>query len=253
VLDDKFDLSPKLQIIWPVLASAVVVIGGVSIEKITNPFGGYIVLSGLASASIIFIWLLGMIYTTKLLDGVDGLVGGVVMIGGCIIFLFTITDKYYQPDISYASLILVGVSLGFLVLNWNPAKIFLGESGSSFLGFILGVLAIISGGKIAIALLVMALPIMDVVWTIVRRVRSGKNPFRSADRKHLHHRLLDLGLGHKNTALVYYLFAGSFGLLAIFMQNKGKLFALLFLIFFMIFLVLGLNYIDKERPVEYDN
>ncbi len=246
ILDDKLNLSPKFQIIWPVLAIFSVIVGGVGIEKITNPFGGLIEINLYISGVIIFVWLLGMMYTTKLLDGLDGLVSGVVLIGSCIIFLFTISERYYQYDIAVVSLILTGVCFGFLILNWHPAKIFLGESGSLFLGFILGVLSIISGAKIAIALLVMALPIMDVFWTVLRRLKAGKNPFKFADKKHLHHRLLALGLGQRKTAFIYYAFAGFFGLSALFMQSCGKIFSLIFLVFLMFLIVFYFNFLEKN-------
>lgn len=244
-LDDKYNLKPSKQIIFPLLAIASVLIGGVSIEKITNPFGGYFY-PGLLSAFIIIIWLLGMMYTTKLLDGIDGLVAGVTAIGGLIIFLFTITTKYYQPDIGLAALIFAGACLGFLVFNWHPAKIFLGEGGSLLLGYILGVLAIISGGKIAIALLVMGIPIMDVIWTIARRLYAGKNPFKFADRQHLHHRLIDIGLSQRKIVLLYYFFAAVFGLSALFLQSSGKLLVLGLLIFIMIVMVGIFRSLDKR-------
>ncbi len=262
ILDDKYRLKPGQQIIFPILAALSVIAGGVSIEKITNPLGGFIYLENwrwpivswggtvhylvLWSDLIIFVWLLGMMYTTKLLDGLDGLVSGVTAIGGLIIFLFTMTTRYYQPDIGLAALILAAACLGFLLFNWHPAKIFLGEGGSLLLGYLLGVLAIISGGKIAIALLVMGLPIMDVVWTIVRRIRAGKNPFKFADRKHLHFRLLDLGLGQRKTVLIYYFFASLFGLSALFLQSLGKLLALSVLVLIMLFLVVGFGYLEKR-------
>ena len=213
-LDDKYNFSPKKQIIFPLLAIAAVLIGGVEIAKLSNPFGGYFSLNVIAWLSPLFIalWLMGMMYTTKLLDGVDGLVSGVSTIGALVIFLFTLTTKYYQPDIAFVSLVLAGAILGFLFYNFNPASIFLGEGGSLFLGYALGVLAIISGGKIAIALLVMGIPILDVAWTILRRLLSGKNPFKTADKKHLHHRLLALGLSQKQTVLVFYFFSALFGL-----------------------------------------
>jgi len=185
-------------------------------------------------------------YTTKLLDGLDGLVSGLGAIGAFIIFLFTITTKYYQPDIGLAALILAGACLGFLVFNWHPAKIFLGEGGSLLVGFLLGVLAIISGGKIAIALLVMGLPILDVAWTIVRRLADGKNPFRFADRLHLHHRLYDLGLGQRRTVLIYYLISTVFGLSALFLQSQGKMLALAVLLMIMLGLVISLRYLAKS-------
>lgn len=262
-LDDRYELKAKYAIIFPVLASLLVVAGGVEIEKITNPLGGYIYfdtikipilnINGLwyyfvlFSDLLIFAWLLGMMYTTKLLDGIDGLVTGVVAIGAFIIFLFTTSDQYYQGDIALASIILCAACVGFLVFNWHPASIFLGEGGSLLLGFILGVLAIISGGKIAIALLVMGIPIMDVAWVIFRRVREGKNPFKFADRKHLHHRLLSLGIGQKKTVLVYYLFASGFGLCALFLQSIGKVFALGALLLSMMLIVVFFNYLDKKN------
>jgi UDP-GlcNAc:undecaprenyl-phosphate GlcNAc-1-phosphate transferase len=245
-LDDKYGISPKYQVIWPVLASLSVIAGGVSIAKITNPLGSFFYFGPILSGTFIFLWLVGMMYTTKLLDGIDGLVTGVTAIGALIIFLFTMTTRYYQPDLGVAALILAGCSLGFLVFNWHPAKIFLGEGGSLLLGYVLGVLAIISGGKIAIALLIMGLPIMDVVWTIARRIGAGKNPFRFADRKHLHFRLLDLGLGQRKTALVYYFFAAVFGLSALFLQSTGKLVALGFLVIIMLGAVIIFSRRDRK-------
>lgn len=245
ILDDKFNLAPAWQFIWPVLAVAAVIIGGVNIEKITNPFGGYLYM-GFWSAVIIALWLLGMMYTTKLLDGVDGLVSGVVGIGAFVIFLFTMTTKYYQPDIGMAALVLSAVCLGFLIFNWHPASIFLGEGGSTLLGFILGVLAIISGGKIAIALLVMGIPILDVAWTIIRRIINGKNPFRFSDKLHLHFRLLNLGIGQRRTVIVYYVLSGLFGLSALFVQGMGKIFSLAILVIIMLGFVIAFNYIDRR-------
>ncbi|MCU0679584.1 MAG: undecaprenyl/decaprenyl-phosphate alpha-N-acetylglucosaminyl 1-phosphate transferase, partial [Planctomycetes bacterium] len=118
------------------------------------------------------------------------------------------------------------------------------------LGYILGVLAIISGGKIAIALLVMGLPILDVAWTIIRRLAAGKNPFKFADRKHLHFRLLDLGFGQRKTVLLYYFFSAIFGLSALFLQSRGKLLALSVLLLIMLIFIIGFNYLDKKsnRP-----
>lgn len=244
-LDDKFNLKPGQQILVPILAIVAVVLGGVEIEKISSPLGGYIYL-GNWSVLLISAWLLGMMYTTKLLDGMDGLVSGVSGIGAFIIFLFTLTSRYYQPDISLASLVLAGAIFGFLILNFHPAKIFLGEGGALFLGFALGVLAIISGGKFAIALLIMGIPILDVLWTIIRRLASGKNPFKSADRKHLHHRLYDLGLGQRKTVLIFYAFSAIFGFSALFFQSRGKLFALIVLALTMLALIIGFGWLDKK-------
>jgi len=244
--DDKYRLKAGVQLVAPVLAIILVLLGGIEISKMSNPFGGYLYFDKFLSNIFLFVWLMGMMYTTKLLDGVDGLVSGVVGIGAFIIFLFTMTTKYYQPDIGFASLILFATCVGFLILNWHPAKIYLGEGASLFLGYALGVLAIISGGKIAIALLVMGIPIMDVFWIIIRRLREGKNPFKFADRKHLHFRLIDLGLSPVKTVLFYYLISTIFGLSALFLQSLGKALTIGFLILFMLSLVLFFRYIDNK-------
>ncbi len=247
-LDDRYNLPPWQQFIFSVLAALSVVWGGVEIAKITNPFGGLIVLPAILSAGLIVVWLLGLMYTTKLLDGVDGLVAGISFIGALVIFLFTLTTRYYQPDIALAAAILSGAILGFAVFNWHPAKIFLGEGGSLFCGFALGVLAIISGGKIAVTLLVMGIPILDVIWTIIRRLSQGKNPFRFADNKHLHHRLLGLGLGQRGTVLVFYILALGFGLSGLFLQSRGKILALGLLLLLMFLIVIFFSSLDKRRP-----
>jgi len=248
-LDDKYNLSAKKQFIFPLLAAIAPIIGGVGIEKLSNPLGGIIAVPALVSAVLIILWLLGMMYTTKLLDGVDGLVSGLGAIGAIIIFLFTSSAHYLQPDIALAAWIFASACLGFLVLNFNPAKIYLGEGGSLLIGYVLGLLAIISGGKIAIALLIMGLPILDVIWTISRRFVNGKNPFKLADRKHLHHRLLDVGLSPRQTVFVYYIFAALFGLAGLILQSRGKLIAFVVLVVIMLLIIIFFSWWEnKHRP-----
>ncbi len=247
-LDDKYGLKPSQQIIFPLLAVLSVILGGVEIAKLTNPWGGFFVLgASLISPILIFFWLFGLMYTTKLLDGVDGLVSGVSAIGGLVIFLFTLTTKYYQPDLALAALIFAAACLGFLALNFHPAKIFLGEGGSLLLGYILGVLAIISGGKIAITLLVMGLPVLDVLWTIIRRLAKGRNPFKAADKKHLHFRFLELGWSQTKTVFTYYALALIFGASGLFLQSRGKIWALSVLGLLMLGIVIGFWALDRRR------
>ena len=249
VLDDKYNLLPGKQIIFPLLAILSVILGGIEIARLSNPFGEILTLDFnlLISPLLVSLWLLGMMYTTKLLDGVDGLVSGIGVIASIIIFLFTLTTNYYQPDIAFAALLFAGSIIGFLIFNWNPAKIFLGEGGSLLIGYVLGVLAIISGAKIAMALLIMGIPILDVAWTIFRRLLQGKNPFRFADRKHLHHRLLDLGLSQKQTVLVFYFLSFIFGFSGLFLQSRGKFIALLFLTVLMFLIVLIFWFLDRKK------
>ncbi len=246
IIDDVKKLSAGKQIIFPVLAAVCVIVGGVGIEKVTNPFGGYIYLAPAVSAAFAFVWILGMTYTTKLLDGLDGLVTSVAGIGSFIIFLFTMTTRWYQPDVGFAALMVSAACFGFLILNWHPAKIFLGEAGSLFLGFMLGVLSIISGGKIAIALLIMGIPILDVAWTIVRRLMAGRNPFRFGDRQHLHFRLLDSGIGPRVTVVLFCSASLIFGLSALFLQSRGKIISLIGLAVVMALVLIGFNLLDRK-------
>lgn len=264
LIDDIKKLSPLKQFIFPLLAALAVVISGVGIEKITNPSGGYLYLDtlqfpifiwgdktlyfNLISDSFTILWILGMTYTTKLLDGVDGLVGSITVVGSLVIFLFTTTTRWLQPDIAFAALMLAAASLGFLFLNWHPAKIFLGEGGSLFLGFMLGVLSIISGGKIAIALLIMGIPVLDVIWTIIRRIIKRQSPFK-ADRFHLHFRLFDAGLGPRLTVLTFCLISLVFGLSGLFLQSRGKIYSLLGLFVLMLIFLGAFRWLDRREVV----
>ncbi len=244
-LDDKYRLKPWQQFIWPVLAALVVVFLGIKVGYVTNPFASgtgpfgrslfYFV--PLAGAIFSFLWLLGLMYTVKLLDGLDGLVTGVGAIGAIILFIVSLFWDVPLSGTSVLALILAGSLLGFLPYNWHPAKIFLGES-SLFVGFMLGVLSIISGAKLATALLIIGIPILDVVWVILRRLfKEKKSPF-IGDRKHLHFRLLDIGLSHRQTVLVLYFFTAFFGTISIFLQSQQKVLALIVLAIIMVLLAL---------------
>ena len=187
-----------------------------------------------------------MIYTTKLLDGLDGLVAGVTTIGSLIIFMVSLAWDVPLSGTSILAIILAGSSLGFLVFNFHPAKIFLGEGGSVFCGFMLGVLAIISGSKIATALLIMGIPILDVIWVVIKRILTGRSPV-SGDNQHLHFRLLNIGLNHRQAVLFLYLVTGFFGLSSIFLSSSGKVVALIVMAVFMIFLALMLLVVYKIK------
>jgi UDP-GlcNAc:undecaprenyl-phosphate GlcNAc-1-phosphate transferase len=147
VFDDKFDLPPRFSILFPLIAATLAVGFGIGVEKITNPLGGAIVLGSSLSIMLTLVWLLGMTYTTKLLDGLDGLATGVTLIGAVMIALLALSEKFSQPDVAVFALIFGAALLGFLFWNIYPATIFLGEGGSTFLGFTLGVLAVIAGSS----------------------------------------------------------------------------------------------------------
>lgn len=251
-LDDKYNLKPWQQILWPIVAAVIVVVAGVKITYITNPIGGsgnaLIYLAPLVGTILSFIWLMGMMYTTKLLDGLDGLVSGITAIAALMIFLLSLDWDIAMSATGVAAISLLGASLGFLFFNWHPAKIFLGEGGSLFMGFILGVLSIISGSKIATTLLVVGIPALDVLWVVIRRAVNRQSPFAHADRKHLHFQLLDIGFKHKEAVLFLYLVAILFGLLAVLGSSWGKLISLFVLLFVMTLIIL-LIYLKSKKYV----
>jgi len=267
VLDDKYGLKPKFQIIFPILAAIIIIVSGIGISHVRNPLGGIISFENwefilfwrhgiaykitLLADLFTFVWLLGMMYTTKLLDGLDGLVSGITVVGSFIIFGVAMSKNVAQPNTALLALILGGAFLGFLIFNWRPAKIFLGEGGSLFAGLILGTLAIISGSKIATTLLIMGIPILDVVWVIGRRF-FNKRAVSLGDRKHLHFRLLDAGFSHQRAVIFYIFLTALFGSLALVLQTFGKLIALLILFIVMVILAGSLVFLYKKKSVYAD-
>lgn len=251
--DDKYHVSPWVRLLLSVLAVILVLIGGMNLTGVTNPLGeGTIGLDYwkitvgswgtiLVGANIlIFLWLMGMMYTTKILDGLDGLSTGVIVIGALMVTALANTTKFYQPDVALLALIFAGAGLGFLLFNFYPARIFLGEGGSLWLGLMLGVLAVISGGKIATALLVMAVPIIDLAWVIGARVYH-RHPWSKGDRRHLHFRLVDAGLSVRSAVLILFVISFSFGITTLFLPSQFKLLALGILFVGVIMLELFLN------------
>jgi len=265
-LDDKYNLKPVQQIIWPIVACLVIIGSGIGIQYITNPLGGVLNLDTvkikiftldnipyylmLFADIFAFCWLMGMMYTTKFLDGLDGLVSGITTIGAFVLFFLSLNQEVAQPETALLAIILAGAALGFLLFNFHPAKIFLGEGGSLFTGFMLGVLAIISGAKIATALLIMGIPILDVVWVIIRRLFFEKrSPFKTADKKHLHFRLLDVGLSHRQSVLFLYFISIIFGGTALFLGSQQKLTALviLFSVMFVLSVIIVAFYRHRNK------
>ena len=243
-LDDKYGLKARHQLLFAVTASLLVVIFGIGPKVITNPFGGSFSLERwivsvdgitnlvILSDFLVFFWLMGMMFTTKLLDGLDGLVTGIVAIGALMIFFLSNQTQWYQPEVALLSLIFTCACLGFLVWNWYPAKIFLGQGGSMFTGFVLGSLAIISGGKIATTLLVVGIPVLDMIRVFFLRVIK-KKPVFVGDNEHLHFRLLNSGLSQRQAVLLFYSISILFGLSTLFLQSQQKMIALMFLLVLM--------------------
>jgi len=214
---------------------------GLNVDYIANPFGGrefrldqlqypiFNIQYSIFGSLFVLIWIVGFMNVMNWLDGLDGLAGGVGFIGAVTLFFISISDVVNQPPLAIMAIALAGSVLGFLIFNMNPAKIIMGTSGSYFLGFMLSVLAIFSGGKIATALLIMGFPIIDSIWVMALRIKSGRSPFRG-DASHLHYRLLERGWSEKKIVISVYVICSMFAAAAVLFQNVGKLISL-FLLF----------------------
>ncbi|MCI0474887.1 MAG: undecaprenyl/decaprenyl-phosphate alpha-N-acetylglucosaminyl 1-phosphate transferase, partial [Anaerolineales bacterium] len=217
VYDDHRELAPAPQLIAQIIAAIIVAASGVLIREVSNPFPGHFAPFETWFAFLFTLfWLVGMMNTINWLDGIDGLAAGVVVIAGFMLFAHTF--HLGQNSLALLALALLGSVLGFLLFNFFPAQIFMGSAGANVLGLTLGALSIIGGAKVGTALLVLGIPILDVAWQIIQRVRAGKSPF-SADRGHLHHRLLDLGVPQRAIVFLYYVLSSTFGALALILPN----------------------------------
>lgn len=262
-LDDIWTLRPMHQILFPAAAALIIIASGIGATYITNPFGGIMPLDlwqipvfnyagnpyhlTLPGDLFTFVWLMVMMYTTKLLDGLDGLVSGLGVIGFTVIALLSLTPEVAQPELARLSMISAGAAGGFLFYNGFPATIFLGEGGSTLIGFLLGTLAILSGGKIGITLLVLAVPLIDVAWTIFRRAVIERKSIASGDVGHLHFRLRALGLTHRQTVGAFWLFAASFGGVGLFLRGKEKAFAFALLALVFVLVTVLVHRITKKN------
>lgn len=220
-------ISPYIRLLLQFLASALVVFSGVGIDFITNPLGGFIHFSSTLSSIFAILWIVWVMNMINWSKGVDGQMPGIVTVATLILGLLSL--KLYFKDSTQAvvtmlAFVTTGSSLGLLIFNWYPARIFPGFSGSNILGFMIAVLAILSGAKVATAILVLLIPTTDFAYTFIRRVLQGKSPVWG-DRGHLHHKLLDAGLTHQQISLFYMLGSAILGAAALSFSSSGKLFA----------------------------
>ncbi len=206
IADDVWQLNAKVKLAGQIIAALIPVLFGVQIAWISNPLGGYIYLEWLAIPFTI-LWIVSLTNVVNLIDGLDGLAAGVSIIAGITIFTVAIKQGFYPAAVLTASL--VGATIGFIKYNFNPAIIFMGDTGSMFLGYILATISIFGAVKTAttLALIVPAialgLPIMDTAFAIARRYTNGR-PIFQPDKGHFHHRLLAMGFTQKQAVLVMY-------------------------------------------------
>lgn len=260
-LDDKYDLSRYLRFGINILCALIVVGAGVGIPFITNPFGGILHLDFLSTSFTFFghhtiYWisdalaLLWIVWTMNMLNwskGVDGQMPGIVAISATVIGLlslrFPLSDEstYIATMLSF---IIAGSAVAFLFYNFHPAKIFPGY-GATAIYLLLSVCAILSGAKLATAILVMGVPMIDGIFTVTRRILSGKSPFWH-DRLHLHHQLLRLGYGQRSIALFYWIVSAILGAVALTLSSTAKFFALVMLLIIAGGGIVFLYYLQKN-------
>jgi UDP-GlcNAc:undecaprenyl-phosphate GlcNAc-1-phosphate transferase len=214
-VDDTRGLSPKVKLAGQILAACAVIPFGIQVESVTNPFSeGYLIL-GLLSYPVTVLWIVSVTNAVNLIDGLDGLAGGTVFIAGltlaAVVWIEALRSGWLpgQLEAITLALILVAAVLGFLRYNFYPAKIFLGDTGSMFLGFSVAVLAVMGVAKSAtfisviIPIVILGIPLLDTTCAIIRRF-NGQKPITQPDKEHLHHRLMQMGLNHRQAVLCIY-------------------------------------------------
>ena len=221
MLDDLFELSAVQLGIGQILAAGVAIAFQIFIETFNNPLTAQQVDPWPPTITIIvtMFWLGLMMNTVNLMDGLDGLAGGVTFIAGTMLFInsaFVLEPT--QTSVSLLPLALMGASFAFVLNNFYPARLFMG-GGAFFIGYLLGTLSIIGGAKMATILLVMGLPLMDLAWQATNRLRQGRNPLLG-DRGHVHYRLLDMGFSQRQIVFAYYFFCAFFGILTLITASR---------------------------------
>jgi len=251
-IDDTRGVSPRVKLAGQIVAACAVVPFGLQVEFLTNPFSTDLIALGLLSVPVTVLWLVSVTNAVNLIDGLDGLAGGTSFIA-----LLTLAAVVYietarmgvspgQEDAFALALILAGAVFGFLRYNFYPARIFLGDAGSMYLGYSVAVLAIMGLAKgatfisIIIPVVILGIPLLDTVFAVVRRYCGGR-PIFQPDREHLHHKLIEMGLSHRQAVLCIYAVNLVLGLSAIIMTLITPKQALIFLVVLSTVILIAAN------------
>lgn len=259
VVDDIKALDAKPKFLIQIVAATIAVVGGdLKIQVFTNPNifsdAAYLVLPDWVSIVITIIWIVFITNAVNFIDGLDGLAAGVSAIMS--VSLVFIASRLGEYSVAVIGAALMGACFGFLPYNFNPAKIFMGDTGSTFLGFILATLSIQGVFKsyaiisFAVPLLILGLPLLDASFAMIRRILKGQSPMK-ADRGHLHHRLIDMGFSQKQTVFILYVISGILGITAIILAESGTLRAILLLVCVIVFLIV--QGVLRENRLQNDN
>ncbi len=236
MLDDKYALPAKPKFLVQIIAALIAVMAGNRIEVLSNPNifspNPYWEL-GVLSIPVTVIWILAITNSVNFIDGLDGLACGVSTISAATMLVIALRVEEWNVAVMMAAL--VGACLGFLAYNFNPAKIFMGDTGSTFLGFIMATMSVEGMFKqytiisFVVPFLMLGLPIFDVCFAVVRRVSHGQSPMKP-DRGHVHHRLIDMGFSQKQAVGVLYVISAILGLSAVVLTEGGAEKAMIFLL-----------------------
>ncbi len=258
--DDLKGLPAYVKLLSQIAAALILILTGVGITYLNNPFGLAINLDTIAYpvkiganifhfvlwADLLFIaWVLLLTNATNFIDGLDGLAGSLSLTAAIILAIMSF--QMGQVATGTLAMVFAGAIFGFLFFNLPPAKIFLGDTGSMFLGLTLATLTFITGGKLATVFLVFSLVIIDAIYVIAKRLLRGQNPFTTADQTHLHHRFLKAGLSQQATLLIVILFSLAFGLSALYLEPKTKLITLAGLVILTILMFISLDQKAKKK------
>lgn len=233
LVDDRWQIRARWQFGFQVLLAIFAIALGLSIVEINNPLDFLGVLeadtltfAGIGAGIVTALWIVGMINSINFIDGLDGLSAGVAIVAAVTLGIVSLGyESSYQPIVALLCAVLAGSLLGYLPWNFYPARIFIGTTGVMLMGYLLAVLAILGSAKIAAALLILGVPIIDTFWIIARRLLSGRSPF-TPDRGHFHHRLLDLGLSHRGAVLLIYAITVALAVLSLVLAGgSGPLYA----------------------------
>lgn len=247
LIDDIFCLNAKFKLFIQMSIATMVVLLGVKIDEIYNPFGNNLEL-GLWGYPLSVIWIVGISNAINFIDGIDGLAGSVVTISSAAIAIISVVAAPSSPITALVAIILLGSMLAFLTFNYNPAKIFMGDSGALFAGFMLSTLSITGIMNLGTSLmylpfLILAIPILDVTYASLRRISKGKSPF-VADAEHIHHKLLHHGLSQD--AAVFVLSAISMAASIIAIMTTGLFSKFVGITLLLVCILFTLNAVSKK-------
>jgi UDP-GlcNAc:undecaprenyl-phosphate GlcNAc-1-phosphate transferase len=242
LLDDWLQLRARWQFLGQFLLAGFAVALGVAVARVNDPLtsAGTLEISGAVAVVATLLWIVGMINSINFIDGLDGLSSGIALIAALTLGVISLTSNPVEPYVAMFCFVLAGSLAGFLRWNFHPASIFPGTSGIMLVGYCLAVLSILGTAKIAVVALVLGVPIIDTFWIIVRRLAARRSPF-APDRGHIHHRLLDLGLSHRDTVLVIYAVCILLALLSLGLSGKNQMYAFmgLVLVFGLVLLLIA--------------